>query len=85
MRSKTGLLFILAAPRLELPEHYVDGLVFRQDDIIRLKIPLVAKPAPRASYQLTTRAVVKNIFLIGRLVLRERANYLWQRAANLHE
>ncbi len=32
---------------MELPEHYVDGLVFRQDDIIRLKIPLVAKPAPR--------------------------------------
>ncbi len=25
----------------------MEGLVFRQDDIIRLKIPLVARPQPR--------------------------------------
>jgi hypothetical protein len=29
---------------LEVPETYVDGLIFRQDEVIRLKVPLVAKP-----------------------------------------
>ena len=46
-RKKLFSYFVAAPPRLELPEHYVDGLVFRQDDIIRLKIPLVARPQPR--------------------------------------
>ena len=33
-----------------MPESYVDGLVFRQDEVIRLKIPLVAKPPPKVNY-----------------------------------
>ncbi len=27
-----------------MPENYSDGLVFRQDEVIRLKVPLVARP-----------------------------------------
>jgi hypothetical protein len=38
-----------AAPRFEIPENYVDGLIFRHDEIIRLKIPMVAKPTPKVS------------------------------------
>ena len=29
---------------MEVPESYVDGLVFRQDEVIRLKVGLFAKP-----------------------------------------
>ena len=35
-----------AAPRLEVPENYLDGLIFRQEEVVRLKVPLVAKPNP---------------------------------------
>ena len=38
---------ISAAPRFEIPEIYVDGLIFRHEEIIRLKIPMIAKPTPK--------------------------------------
>ena len=38
-----------AAPRLEVPENYLDGLIFRQEEVVRLKVPLVAKPNPTVS------------------------------------
>ena len=43
-------LLILASPRLEVPENYNDGLIFRYDEVIRLKIPLIAKPSPRITW-----------------------------------
>ena len=39
-----------AAPRLELPEIYTDGLIFRYDEVIRLKVPFIAKPPPRITW-----------------------------------
>jgi len=42
--------FISASPRLEVPEVYNEGLIFRFDEVIRLKIPLIAKPAPRITW-----------------------------------
>ena len=41
-----------ASPRLEVPENYNDGLIFRYDEVIRLKIPLIAKPSPRITWYL---------------------------------
>ena len=38
--------FLSAAPRLEVPENYLEGLIFRQDEVVRLKVPLVARPNP---------------------------------------
>ena len=35
-----------AAPRLEVPENYLEGLIFRQEEVVRLKVPLVARPNP---------------------------------------
>ena len=43
------LLIYLAAPRFDIPESYNDGLIFRHEEVMRLKIPLVAKPTPRVS------------------------------------
>ena len=43
-------LTIEASPRLELPENYNDGLIFRYDEVIRMKIPLIAKPPPRITW-----------------------------------
>ena len=40
-------LFFSAAPRFELPENYNDGLIFRHDEVIRLRVPMIAKPAPK--------------------------------------
>ena len=42
----TAHLAIEAAPRLEVPENYLEGLIFRQDEVMRLKVSLVAKPNP---------------------------------------
>ena len=36
-----------APPRFDVPESYTDGLIFRHEEVIRLKVPLVAKPAPK--------------------------------------
>ena len=38
---------LLASPRFDVPQEYNDGLIFRHEDVIRLKVPLVAKPAPK--------------------------------------
>ena len=37
----------LAAPRFELPEAYNEGLIFRYEEVIRLRIPMVAKPVAK--------------------------------------
>ena len=46
MSEFSTLSFLTAAPRLEVPENYLDGLIFRQDEVVRLKVPLVARPNP---------------------------------------
>ena len=43
-------LSVEASPRLDIPEPYLDGLIFRYDEVIRLKIPMIAKPAPRITW-----------------------------------
>ena len=43
-------LTIEASPRLEVPENYTDWLIFRYDEVIRLKIPMIAKPPPRVTW-----------------------------------
>jgi hypothetical protein len=54
LRNRSFALFsktiFLAAPRLDLPENYNDGLIFRYDEVIRLKIALIAKPPPRVTW-----------------------------------
>merc|ERR1719189_1348816 len=45
--TSTALFSIEAAPRFELPENYSDGLIFRQDEVIHLRVPMIAKPAPK--------------------------------------
>jgi len=48
--TSVGQLIIEAAPRLDVPETYTDGLIFRYEEPIRLKIPLIAKPPPRVTW-----------------------------------
>jgi len=48
--TSVAQLIIEASPRLEVPENYNDGLIFRYDEVIRLKIPLIAKPPPRITW-----------------------------------
>lgn len=36
----------LASPRIRLPRQYEDGLLFEQDETIRLKVSLAGKPPP---------------------------------------
>ena len=38
-----------APPRFDVPENYTDGLIFRHEEVIRLKVPIVAKPAPKVN------------------------------------
>ena len=48
MSKMMNLFFsISASPRFELPENYTDGLIFRDDENIRLRVPMIAKPAPK--------------------------------------
>eukprot|EP00092_Neocalanus_flemingeri_P023397 GFUD01025368.1.p1 GENE.GFUD01025368.1~~GFUD01025368.1.p1 ORF type:complete len:979 (-),score=266.22 GFUD01025368.1:251-3187(-) len=48
--TSVAQLIIEASPRLDIPENYNDGLIFRYDEVIRLKIPLIAKPPPRITW-----------------------------------
>merc|ERR1740137_209203 len=48
--TSVAQLIIEASPRLDVPENYNDGLIFRYDEVIRLKIPLIAKPSPRITW-----------------------------------
>lgn len=48
--TSVAQLIIEASPRLDIPESYNDGLIFRYDEVIRLKIPLIAKPPPRITW-----------------------------------
>jgi len=43
-------LIIEASPRLDVPENYNEGLIFRYEEVIRLKIPMIAKPPPRITW-----------------------------------
>eukprot|EP00094_Tigriopus_californicus_P003831 TCALIF_03687-PA protein Name:"Similar to unc-22 Twitchin (Caenorhabditis elegans)" AED:0.03 eAED:0.03 QI:253/0.88/0.9/1/0.88/0.9/10/156/900 len=43
----TAQLVIEATPRFDLPESYSEGLIFREDEVIRIKVPFVAKPTPK--------------------------------------
>jgi len=45
--TSTAQFSIEAAPRFEMPESYSDGLIFQDDENIRLRIPMIAKPAPK--------------------------------------
>eukprot|EP00095_Tigriopus_kingsejongensis_P007319 maker-scaffold689_size110969-snap-gene-0.21 protein:Tk07319 transcript:maker-scaffold689_size110969-snap-gene-0.21-mRNA-1 annotation:"titin" len=42
----TAQLVIEAAPRFEIPDSYADGLIFREDEVIRMKVPFVGRPVP---------------------------------------
>ena len=70
-------LQIEASPRLELPENYNDGLIFRYDEVIwkrrknennqllpsqviRMKIPVIAKPPPRITWFFDDEPVAVN-------------------------
>ena len=33
-----------------MPEKYTDGLIFRYDEVIRLKVPFIANPPPRITW-----------------------------------
>jgi len=48
--TSVAQLIIEASPRLDIPENYHEGLIFRYDEVIRLKIPLIAKPPPRITW-----------------------------------
>jgi len=48
--TSVAQLVIEAAPRLEIPENYNDGLIFRFDEVIRLKVPFIARPAARITW-----------------------------------
>ena len=37
----------IAAPRFEMPENYNEGLIFRHEEVIRLRVPMIAKPASK--------------------------------------
>ncbi|CAB4058332.1 TTN [Lepeophtheirus salmonis] len=43
----TSQLIIETPPRFDVPENYQEGLIFRQDELIRLKVGIVGKPAPK--------------------------------------
>lgn len=45
--TSTAHFTIEAAPRFEIPENYLEGLIFRHDEVIRLKVPMIAKPVPK--------------------------------------
>ncbi|XP_070163477.1 muscle M-line assembly protein unc-89-like [Polyergus mexicanus] len=43
-------LILEASPRLRLPRQYEDGLLFEQDETIRLKVSLAGKPPPTVTW-----------------------------------
>ena len=55
-------LFLSAAPRLEVPENYLEGLIFRQDEVVRLKVPLVARPNPTVRIVMQVFSDCRQIF-----------------------
>ena len=46
-KSLISFFLSIAAPRFELPENYNEGLIFRHEEVIRLRVPMIAKPAPK--------------------------------------
>lgn len=40
----------LAPPRVRLPRQYEDGLLFEQDETIRLKVSIAGRPSPEVSW-----------------------------------
>lgn len=43
-------LFNTAPPKIRLPRQYEDGLLFEQDETIRLKVSLAGRPLPTVSW-----------------------------------
>ena len=41
----------------------MDGLIFRHEDVIRLKVPLVAKPPPKVRLSFALFIVSKLVYL----------------------
>lgn len=40
------ILIIAAPPRIRLPRQYEDGLLFEQDETVRLKVSVAGRPSP---------------------------------------
>ena len=54
----------IVSPRFDVPQEYTDGLIFRHEDVIRLKVPLVAKPPPKVRLPFSsfcTKQICKNL------------------------
>ena len=43
-----------------MPENYLEGLIFRQEEVVRLKVPLVAKPNPTVRLTILTGLEILN-------------------------
>lgn len=55
-------LFLLpASPRIRLPRQYEDGLLFEQDETIRLKVSLAGKPSPVVTWYHDGELVSKDV------------------------
>ena len=50
----------LAPPRIRLPRQYEDGLLFEQDETIRLKVSLAGRPAPEITWYHDGEIINKN-------------------------
>ncbi|XP_008556177.1 titin homolog [Microplitis demolitor] len=48
--STRARLILEAAPRIRLPRQYEDGLLFEQDEAIRLKVSIAGKPVPNVTW-----------------------------------
>ncbi|XP_044588397.1 uncharacterized protein LOC123267683 isoform X2 [Cotesia glomerata] len=48
--STRAKLNLEAAPRIRLPRQYEDGLLFEQDEAIRLKVSIAGKPVPNVTW-----------------------------------
>lgn len=60
-----------ATPRFDVPENYNEGLIFREDEVIRIKVPFVAKPTPKV------RFVLIKCLLIIRTEPLVGSNFVW--------
>ena len=51
----------LAPPRIRLPRQYEDGLLFEQDETIRLKVSLAGRPTPFVTWYHDGELISKDI------------------------
>ncbi|XP_011347140.1 uncharacterized protein LOC105284950 [Ooceraea biroi] len=54
-------LILEASPRIRLPRQYEDGLLFEQDETIRLKVSLAGKPSPIVTWYHDGELISKDI------------------------